>query len=58
MDDRGSNREKKRESFDTKGQKGDILTGRVKAEKIKNRFARNPKVNEDFLAPFAKGKMF
>jgi hypothetical protein len=58
MDDRGSNREKKRKSFDTRGQKGDILTGRVKAEKIKNRFARNPKVIEDFLAPFAKGKMF
>ena len=58
MDDRRTDREKKRKGFDTRGQKGDILTGRVKAEKIKNRFARNPKVNEDFLAPFAKGKMF
>ena len=58
MDDRGSNREKKRKSFDTKGQKGDILTGRVKAEKIKNRIAWYTKVFEDTLAPLAKGKMF
>ena len=58
MDDRGSNREKKRKGFDTRGQKGDILTGRVKAEKIKNRIAWSPKVAEDFLAPLAKGKMF
>ena len=58
MDDRGSDREKKRKSFDSRGQKGDIQTGRVKAEKIKDRVARHTKANENFLAPLAKGKMF
>ena len=58
MDDRGSDREKERKSFDSRGQKGDIQTGRVKAEKIKDRIARHTKASENFLAPLAKGKMF
>jgi hypothetical protein len=58
MDDRRTDREKKRKSFDTRGQKGDIQTGRVKAEKIKDRIVRHTKASENFLAPLAKGKMF
>ena len=58
MDDRRSDREKKRKGFDSRSKIGDIKTSRVKAEKIKDRIAWYLKANEHLLAPFAKGKMF
>ena len=58
MDDRRTDREKKRKGFDSRSKIGDIKTCRVKAEKIKDRIAWYLKASEHLLAPFAKGKMF
>ena len=58
MDDRGTDREKKRKGFDFRAKVANFSAGSLKAKKLQHRMAGNSKMGKNVLTPSAVGKVF